>query len=358
MSPQALKEIVEHLSSFPTRNSLSPYLRPAMEWVADQYRAIPGMEVELMEFILPVGPRVPEPTPVVQVIATLRGERSDLVMQSAHVDSLCLGVNPVDGRAPGANDDASGVAVGICVARSLAHQKPKNSLKFVATCGEEQGLLGAKALAARAKEEHWPILGILNNDMVGSSRNLNNQSEPHALRLYSDLPARELARYAEWVVRQTSSDFKLKMHLRPDRFGRGGDHTPFANLGFPAVRLTEVHEEWAHQHTSEDTVENMDFEFLARSAEANRVVMDQLSKSGPAPTNVTFDPKAGYHTNLSWQGEPQAYQVFWRETSSATWQGCQRVTGQGAEMKNLNKDEFIFGVAAEHGVPVEAHVAT
>lgn len=358
MTPTALREIVEHLASYPTRNSLSPYLRPAMEWVADQYRAIPGIEVELMEFTLPVGNRVPEPTPVVQVIATLPGEGHDMVMQSAHVDSLCLGVDPKTGRAPGANDDASGVAVGICVARSLSGQPSKNTLRFVAYCGEEQGLLGAKALAARAKEEGWPILGILNNDMVGSSRNLNGQSEPNALRLYSDLPAREFARYAEWVVRQNCPDFRLKMHLRPDRFGRGGDHTPFANLGFPAVRLTEVYEEWDHQHTPEDTVENMDFEFLARSAEANRVVMDTLSKAEPAPTNVTFDPKAGYHTHLKWEGEASTYEVFWRETSSATWQGSQVVTGTDATMKNLNKDEFIFGVAAKNGVPVEAQVAT
>ncbi len=358
MTPQVLREIVEHLSSFPTRNSLSPYLRPAMEWVADQYRAIPGMEVELMEFNLALGNRVPEPTSVVQVIATLPGDRPDIVMQSAHVDSLCLGADPKTGRAPGANDDASGVAVGICVARALAAEQRRSTLRFVAYCGEEQGLLGAKALAKRAQEEDWPILGILNNDMVGSSRNLNSQCEANALRLYSDVPAREFARYAEWVVRQSCADFRLKLHLRPDRFGRGGDHTPFANLGFPAVRLTEVFEEWAHQHTTEDTIENMDFEFLARSAEANRVVIDALSNAEAAPINVRFDPKAGYHTNLSWQGEGQAYQVFWRETSSAIWQGCQRVTGQGAEMKNLNKDEFIFGVAAEHGVPVEAQVAT
>ncbi|MBL8060207.1 MAG: M28 family metallopeptidase [Chthonomonas sp.] len=358
MTSQELREIVEHLSSYPTRNSLSPYLRPAMEWVAEQYGAIPGMEVELMEFTLPVGNRVPEPTPVVQVIATLPGERPELVMQSAHVDSLCLGVDPKTGRAPGANDDSSGVAVGICVARALAAKPRKNTLRFVAYCGEEQGLLGAKALSARAKDEDWPILGILNNDMVGSSRNLNGQSEANALRLYSDLPAREFARFAEWVVRQNCADFRLKMHLRPDRFGRGGDHTPFANLGFPAVRLTEVYEEWAHQHTPEDTIENMDFDFLARSAEANRVVMDALSKAEPAPTNVRFDPKASYHTILSWEGESSSYEVFWRETSSATWQGSQPVKGNQVEMKNLNKDEYIFGVAAENGVPVEAQVAT
>ncbi len=384
MTPADLRSIVEHLSSYPTRNSHSAYLRPAMEWVAEQYQAIPGMEVELMEFMLPVGRRVPEPTPVVQVIATLPGDCPDIVMQSAHVDSFVLNGDQATARAPGANDDASGVAVGICVARALALERGapaphplttsgagaphsgaggagaphsrRNTLKFVAYCGEEQGLLGAKALADRAVAENWSVLGILNNDMVGSSTNLNGQSERNALRLYSDLPAREFARYAEWTVRQNCPDFRLKMHLRADRYGRGGDHTPFANAGFPAVRLTEVFEEWAHQHTTEDTVENMDFELLARSAEANRVVMDALSRAHPAPQNVRFDPAAGYHTLLSWDAEPGVeYCIFWRETSSAIWEGSE-ILGSVSEAKivNRNKDEYVFGVAAEGGIPVEA----
>ncbi len=367
MTPADLRTIVEHLSSYPTRNSHSEFLRPATEWVAEQYRAIPGMEVEMMEFTLPVGRRVPEPTPVVQVIATLPGDSSDIVMQSAHVDSFVLSGEQATARAPGANDDASGVAVGICVARALALEcgapaprSRRNTLKFVAYCGEEQGLLGAKALADRAVAENWSVLGILNNDMVGSSTNLNGQCERNALRLYSDLPAREFARYAEWMVRQNCPDFRLKMHLRADRYGRGGDHTPFANAGFPAVRLTEVFEEWAHQHTTEDTVENMDFELLACSAEANRVVMDALSRAHPAPQNVRFDPAAGYHTLLSWDAEPGVeYRVFWRETSRAIWEGSELLgVVSEAKMANLNKDEYVFGVAAENGIPVEATVAS
>lgn len=383
MTPANLRSIVEHLSSYPTRNSHSAYLRPAMEWVAEQYRAIPGMEVEMMEFTLPVGRRVPEPTPVVQVIATLPGDSPDIVMQSAHVDSFVLEGEQATARAPGANDDASGVAVGICVARALAlesgapapHSPPasaagaphsgtsgagaplsrRNTLKFVAYCGEEQGLLGAKALAERATAEHWNVLGILNNDMVGSSRNLNGQQEGNALRLYSGEPAREFARYAEWTVRQ-AGDFRLKFQLRADRFNRGGDHTPFANAGFPAVRLTEVFEEWAHQHTLEDTVDNMDFEFLARSAEANRVVMDRLSRASAAPTEVQFALKAGYHAELSWKSEPGVrYEVYWRPTASAVWEGMLEVgETDHALLKNLNKDDYFFGVSALGGVPVEA----
>lgn len=333
-----------------------------MEWVAAQYRAIPGMEVEIMEFVLPVGRRVPEPTPVCQVIATLPGETDAIVMQSAHVDSFVLEGEQATARAPGANDDASGVAVGICVARALATESGapaplsrRNTLKFVAYCGEEQGLLGAKALSARAVEEKWRVLGILNNDMVGSSRNLNGQQEGNALRLYSAEPAREFARYAEWTVRQ-AGDFRLKIQLRADRFNRGGDHTPFANAGFPAVRLTEVFEEWAHQHTMLDMVENMDFDFLARSAEANRVVMARLSMAGPAPTDVLFSLNAGYHTELSWKAEPGVpYEVYWRPTASAVWEGMQ-VVGETdhAVMTNLNKDDYFFGVASVGGVPVEA----
>jgi hypothetical protein len=352
----SLRRTVERLAEFPTRNSLSPDLRPAVEWLADEYRAIPGMHVEIMEFNLPAGPRVPQETPVCQLIATLPGPSPHLVMQSAHIDSLCLGTDPATGRAPGANDDASGVAVGLEVARYLAASAHRNTLRFVAYCGEEQGLLGSKALAARATAEQWPLLGILNNDMVGSSTNLNGQKEAHALRVYADLPARELARYAEWQVRQAMPDFSLRLHYRADRFGRGGDHTPFALAGFPALRFTEVYEEWAHQHTPEDTPENMDFDLLARSAQANEVIMRSLAASGPAPTQVTFDPAASYHTQLSWQAEPgETYEVYYRLTSAATWEGCLRVGATDhVEIRDLNKDEYLFAVAATGGIPVEA----
>lgn len=352
----SVRATVERLSSFPTRNSLSPYLRPAVDWLASEYAAIPGMDVEIMEFVLPEGPRVPKPTPVCQLIATLRGETDQLVIQSAHIDSLCLGVDPVSGNAPGANDDASGIAAGLEAARRLAKERHRHSLRFVAFCGEEQGLLGAKALAARAVEEGWSILGVLNNDMVGSSQNLNGQKEAHALRVYADTPGRELARYAEWQVRNQMPDFRLRLHYRADRFGRGGDHTPFAQQGFPALRLTEVYEEWEHQHTPLDTPENMDFELLERSAEANEVVLRALANSGQSPKGVSFATKAGYHTELAWESSAGAsYEVYWRLTSSPLWDGCLAVGAcDSVVMRDLNKDEFIFGVAATGGIPVEA----
>lgn len=356
VSAARLESTVRHLASYPTRNSLSRYLAPACEWLADEYRSIPGCQVEIMPYVLPIGKRVTEPTPAVQVIATLPGERPEIAMMSAHIDSLNLSVAPGEGPAPGANDDASGVAATLEAARIMASLPRQNTVRFVAYSGEEQGLVGAKALAARAVAEGWSIHGVLNNDMVGSSQNLSGQSNPSAVRVFGEEGrSRELARIAEYRVRLALDQFRLKLVLRHDRFGRGGDHTPFDSAGFPAVRFTEVHEEYSRQHTPDDLPDAMDFEYLANVTRANLVTLFCLANTQGKPSNVRISLDQSHDGHLTWEStDAGPFEVFWRDTASSHWQGGVEVTGYEVTLPQVNKDDHFFAVASKNGVPVSA----
>jgi hypothetical protein len=359
-SPERLMATVERLAAFPTRNSLSPGVRDACAWVADQFRKIPGCEVELMEYVLPAGRRIPEDTPCVQVVATLPGETDDWVLVGGHLDSLNLAGPAATARAPGANDDASGVALALECARLLSGKKYRNTLVFVAFTGEEQGLHGSRALAQREKEKGRKIVAVLNNDTVGASENLSGQSDKSRVRVFSDSAAetgsRELARYVEWLAREAAGEFGVKLVFRSDRFGRGGDHTPFAEAGYPAVRFIEVFEEYSRQHTDQDLPEFVDPQYLANVARVNLHSLRALAMAGPAPGDVRVVRDQSHDTTLSWTAEPGTeYAVYWRATTSPVWEGRQAVgSGGRATIRLMNKDDHVFAVGAVPGVPVEA----
>lgn len=359
IQPESLLRTVESLSAFHTRNTLSPTLDDALAWLADQYRELPGCEVELMEYMLPEGRRVPFSRPVRQVVARLPGRSGRTVLLGAHVDSLNLEVEPESGRAPGANDDASGVAACLEVARVLSAAPREHSLFFVAFSGEEQGLHGARAMAARATAERWELDAVLNNDTVGSSSNLRGQVDREHVRVFSDPgpghTSRELARLAEWTGRDVPG-FGVKLVLRKDRFGRAGDHTPFAEAGYSAIRLIEVHEEYARQHTPHDLVEAMDFEYLAQVTRLNLLLAHRLSWAGAPPQAVEARRENGHDTRVVWESSPGVeYDVFWRDTRSAAWDGCV-LAGQASEVfiEGVNVDDHHFAVGARGGVPVAA----
>jgi Zn-dependent M28 family amino/carboxypeptidase len=368
VDPARLRSIVERLASFHTRNTLSPTMTESAEWVAEEFRKIPGMQVELMRYTLPRGRRVPEEMEVVQVVATLPGHTDRRILLGAHLDSLNLQVDPVTGRAPGANDDASGVSVVLETARLMAAERKQwnQTLVFVAFTGEEQGLLGARALARRARGEGWNLEAMLNHDTVGSSENLAGQKDTGRVRVFSDESAehnsRELARHIEWTVRGAKipapegGEFGVKLVFRRDRFGRGGDHTPFAEAGFSAVRFIEVHEEYTRQHTPDDLPEHMDWTYLANVARANLSSMRALAAAGPAPQDVRIDRRQGHDTTLTWTASPGTrYIVYWRDTASPVWQGWREVgEATRARIELVNKDDHIFAVGAVGGIPVEA----
>lgn len=375
IEPARLRATVEKLASFQTRNTLSATLPEAAEWLAGEYRKIPGMKVEVMTYAAPKGRRVPEDRQVVQVVATLPGADDRMVLVGGHMDSLNLQADVMTGRAPGANDDASGTAAALEIARAMAGRKWAHTLVFVGFTGEEQGLLGSRALAQRAKAEGWKLDAVLSNDTVGSSGNKAGQADPRRVRIFSAEWAprataagapeananprhnsRELARFIEFATRGKVADFGVKLVMRQDRYGRGGDHTPFAEEGFSAVRLVEVHEEYTRQHTPDDLPEFMDWNYLANVARLNLVAMSALAEAGAPPEDVRIDLRQGHDTTLTWKAAPAVrYVVYWRDTGSPVWQGSREVGATGtATIAGVNKDDNVFAVGAVGGVPILA----
>ena len=369
VSVDHLKATLTDLATYPTRNTSSPGLTKAADWVAGEFRKIPGLKVEIMEYAVKKGRRVPDDKTVVQVIAILPGETDRRVLVGGHLDTINLGGDPLTSIAPGINDDGSGVALTLESARILSQKKWHNTLVFVAFSGEEQGLFGSAALAAKAKEEKWNLEAVLSNDTVGSSRAAGNVKDNKRVRLYSEeLPplkrgevgvehnSRELARFIEWNSRGKLGGFTPWLVFRKDRFQRGGDHTPFNNVGFTAVRFVEAIEWLEHQHTEKDTLEWIDFGYLSNVTKMNILTLESLASAGEAPTAVMYEAKQAHDTSLRWKPSPGVkYVVYWRETSSPTWQGVQPVgEADRAVVKGKNKDDHIFAVGAEGGMPVSA----
>jgi hypothetical protein len=275
-------------------------------------------------------------------------------------------VNGLNAKAPGANDDGSGTAVALELARVMSTKKWRNTLVFVAFSGEEQGLYGSKALAARAVKEGWKVDAVLSNDMVGNVKNRVGQKNDKQIRVFSQEfqpigeakahQSRELARIIEFVTREQVDEFGVKLVFRNDRFGRGGDHTPFMQAGFSAVRFTEAFEEYSHQHTDDDLPQHMDWKYLMNSAKTNLIAMANLGDAGEQPTNVRLDRAQGFDSTVTWKGTPGTrYTVYWRETSSPVWQGSVRLGAvETYTAKKLSKDDYIFAVGAVGGIPVEA----
>jgi hypothetical protein len=231
---------------------------------------------------------------------------------------------------------------------------------FVCFSGEEQGLLGATALAQRAKDENWQLEAVLNNDIVGNSANTQGYKDKKQIRLFSDpadtTKSRELARFIEWQVRQDLRDFRVKLVYRNDRFGRGGDHTPFMRQGFNAVRFCEVWEDFTRQHNDQDLPEYVDKNYLRNAARANLVAMAALANAKEAPTRVRIDRRQGNDTRVTWTATPGVeYVLYHRDSASPTWQKALAVGEVGEfTVKGVNKDDNVFAIGAKGGLPVEA----
>lgn len=366
VDPARLKATVEKLASWNTRNTNTLGVIEAAEWVAAEYRKIPGIEVELWKYTIPAGRRVPVEKEVVQVIATLKGETDEKILVGGHLDTVNMlpGAEIDTARAPGANDDATGVALAMECARILAAKKHRHTMHFIAFTGEEQGLLGSGALAKHAKENNWKIIAVLNNDMVGNVENKVGLKEDKLIRLFSEETtpenpnsgSRELARYIEWVTRDKVKGHGIKLVYRRDRFARGGDHTPFHAQGFPAVRFVEVHEEYSRQHTDSDLPEFIDWAYCANNVRLNAIAMASLANAGDPPTNVRMTNDQSHDTTLRWESKPGVkYIVYWRDTTSAPWQGFREVGEVDTiKMEKVNKDDHHFAVGAAGGVPVMA----
>lgn len=360
VSKDSLRQTLTHLSTYPTRNTNTPELEKAAEWVASEFKKIPGLRVELMRYDVKKGRRVVADKSVVQVVATLPGESDKKVIVGGHLDTINLTGDPLTAIAPGINDDGSGVALTLECARILSQKRWRNTLVFVAFSGEEQGLFGSGALAEKAQKESWKIEAMLNNDTVGASQGPGKLKDKKRVRLYSeestDHNSRELARFIEWETRGKVKGFSPWLVFRKDRFQRGGDHTPFNIKGFNAVRFVEAIEYLTHQHTDKDTLEGIDFDYLANVVRLNLISLSSFASAADAPTNVRYDAKQAHDTIVRWNSQPGvSYRVYWRESSSSVWQGMVEAGEKNeVSIKGKNKDDHVFAVGAVGGVPISA----
>ena len=397
ISSRRIEASIRKLASFGTRHTLSSQDDPdrgigaARDWIYDEMqesaeRSGGRMTVELQSFVQPVTPpRIPVPTVITNVVATLRGTASPdrMYVVSGHYDSRCTDPNNATCDAPGANDDASGVAAVMEMARVMATREFDATIVFMAVAGEEQGLFGSTHYAEQARQQGWNIAGMFTNDIVGSSLGQNGFREPNTVRLFAegpfgnetpqeaatrrtmgsenDSPARQLARYAEEVAEHADTDMDVRIIYKRDRFLRGGDHIPFLERRFPAARFSEVNEDYRHQH-QDVRVENgvqfgdltrfVDFRYVARVARVNAATLAGLASAPAAPADVRVHTgQLSVDTALEWNANSEAdlagYEIVYRDTIEPRWTHRIKVGNVTSyTVEGITKDNFMFGVRA------------
>jgi hypothetical protein len=395
VSSSRIERSIRRLVAFGTRHTLSSQTDPnrgigaAAEWIFQEFqssavRSGGRMTVEKQTFIQPPGPRVPQPTPITNVIATLQGTQSDRVyLISGHYDSRVTDVLNAVSDAPGANDDASGVAAVLELARVMAKHRFEATIKFVAFAGEEQGVFGSTFFAEQAKQQGMNIAGAFSNDIVGSSLGQNGVRDAHTVRLFAegppsnetaqeatlrrtmgsenDSPARQLARFVEQHAERAVKDMDVWVIYRRDRFLRGSDHLPFLDRRYPAARFTEPNEDYRHEHQDVrvengvqfgDLPEFVDFRYVARVAKVNGAALAALANGPASPRDVKVEAATlSVDTQLEWQpnSEPDlaGYEIVFRDTTSPTWtNGIPVGNVTSYTVEGITKDNFLFGVRA------------
>lgn len=395
IDPRRIERNIRKLVSFGTRHTLSVQDDPnrgigaARDWLFaefSRYAARSGgrMTVELQSYIQPPADRVPVPTRITNVVATLRGSTSPerIHVISGHYDSRVVDVLDATSFAPGADDDASGVAVSLEVARVMATHRPAATLVFAAVAGEEQGLYGSNHLATTYKAAGADVRAMFTNDIVGSSTADDGTRDRFSLRLFAegvptaetpaqasirqsvggenDSPARQLARFVSNVADNNSTSMRVRVIYRRDRYLRGGDQIPFLQQGYPAARFTEPNENYAHQHQDVvvrdgvqfgDLPEFCDFDYIARVARVNAATLWSLSQAPGAPLGVkVLTTVLTNDTQLVWTRgtEPDlaGYEVVWRPTTADDWTRVIPVGDTTTATIDLSKDNVFFGVRA------------
>jgi hypothetical protein len=388
---------IRKLVSFGTRHTLSDTksdtrgIGAARRWVFEEFQRISRdcggcLEVRYVSGTISGEKRIPDPVEVVNVIAIQRGtsDPNRYVLMSGDIDSRVTDVMDATSDAPGANDDASGVAGTLEAARILSKQKFAGSIVYAGLSAEEQGLFGGRILAEHALEQGWRLEAVLNNDMIGNSRGLNGVSDNHTVRVFSDgtrvtetaeetrqrrftggeidSPSRNLARY---IARMSGyvPNLEVMMVYRLDRFGRGGHHRPFNDAGFPAVRVMETNEHYDRQHQDlrtehgrvyGDTLDGVDFDYAARITALNAVSLAGMALAPPPPAQVSIEGAVTADTTLKWArptasqaGNLAGYKLYWRLTTEPQWTHS-RYVGEVSEatLRNVVIDNYFFGVAA------------
>lgn len=401
ISAERIQRSIYVLASFKTRHTLSDPLPSgdgiggAASWIRAEFdrassQAGGRLNIELDSFDQPPAPpRSPHEVQITNIVATLKGTDPDpegrALVVSGHYDSRATNIRDATSPAPGADDDASGVASVLELARVMSHFKFRATIVFLAVAGEEQGLYGSTHWAQGAKERRADIEAMLDNDIIGSSRSEDGKVDRGAVRLFAqgippttapdeglvaliraggenDTPPRELARAIREIAASYVPSMNVRVIYRADRYLRGGDHLPFLERGYPAVRFTEPAEDFRHQHQDVreekgvqygDTPDHVDFAYTADVARVNAAALAVLARAPAPPRDVQIEAaRLENDTTLRWapNSEPDlgGYRVVWRETTSPFWEhsldlpkGVTRTTVQG-----VSKDNAVFGVEA------------
>src|SRR5882672_3635276 len=392
--PAQLQATVQALVGFGTRHTLSETtslrhgIGAARRWAQARFVEIGRGCGGCLTIVTPsetvTGERVPKPAEIVDVVAIQKGtaDPERVIVLTGHIDSRVSDPMNATADAPGADDDASGVAVVIEAARILSRHQFPATIVYGVLSGEEQGLYGGKVLADYAKAQGWRVEADLNNDIVGAIRGQNGVVDNTRLRVFSegtrdtetaeeakqrrfeggenDSASRNVARYAKAVAESYMPNWTVALVYRLDRFGRGGDHSAFNALGFPGVRFTEHAENYRHQHQDVrnengvefgDTLANVDFAYLAKVTATNALAAASMASAPPPPVKVMIAGAVTPDTQLTWTASPGSpaagYRAHWRNTSEPAWTHARDAGVAGTlTLANVAIDDFSFGVAS------------
>jgi hypothetical protein len=396
ISPKRIEAYIRKLVSFETRHTMSDTtsdtrgIGAARRWIKSELErcgAGTRLQVAFDSHITPVSARVSRPTEIVNVVATLPGTQAEskdrMYVVSGHYDSRNTDVMDAEGKAPGANDDASGTAAVMEMACVMAKHDFDATLVFMTVAAEEQGLLGSAHWADLAKQNNWNVAGMFTNDIIGSSHADDGRKDDKQVRLFAEgLPAtkelndvnrmlaqtggendsisRQLARHVKEQGERYVKGFKVNVIYRRDRYLRGGDHMPFLERGYAALRFTEPNEDFSHQHQNLRTEEGKvygdlpefdDFNYIAKVARVNAAALASLAMAPAAPREVRVrTDQLVNDSTLVWAANPEpdvaGYRVVWRDTTSPEWQGARFVGNVTETTVKMSKDNYFFGVQA------------
>jgi len=397
VSADRLESNIRTLAGFGTRHTMSDTtsstrgIGAARRWIKSKFEKISEacggcLEVREQRTLVEGDPdsRIYEDTWVVNVYAVLKGNThpNRYVIMSGDIDSRASDIRNYTIDAPGANDNASGMAGAIEAARVLSNYDFENSIIFAGLSGEEQGLYGGRFMAQMAQEEGWEIIGVLNNDMIGNIEGVDGVIDNRSFRIFSepysseasqrdlqlkrfyggenDGKSRQLARYIYETTKTYMPDMNPMLIYRLDRFGRGGHHRPFNEAGFAGVRIMEAHENYNRQHQNireengiqyGDVIEGVNFDYARKMTSVNAVALASLAEAPPKPSNVEIGGAVEPSTTLRWE-KPESdlikgYKIYWRATSAPLWQHSEFV-GDLSEytLEGIVIDNFLFGITA------------
>ena len=392
VDPSRLQSTLKRLVGFGTRHTMSLThsdtrgIGAARRWVKSRFQAISADCGGCLTVVTPTqtvtGPRIDRPTEIMNVAAIQRGSRDPdrVIIITAHLDSRVTDVTNATRDAPGADDDGSGVAAVLETARVLSKQHFPATVVYAVLSGEEQGLYGGKLMARYAREHGWQVEADFNNDIIGNIHGIDGVVDNTHVRVFSegtkstetpkqaayrryfggevDSPSRNVARFMAALAERYLTNLHVMMIYRTDRFGRGGDQVPFLAAGYPAVRLTEPHENYHRQHQDVrvehgihygDVLSGVDFPYLAQVTRLNAISMAAMAWAPAPPRDVKVRGAMQPDTTLRWTRSPGAagYRVWWRATTAPQWTHSRRFGDvDHAVLKDIVVDNFFFGVSA------------